>query len=957
MAHVAMKLCHPTVGALLVLFAADAASLAQEPALHARVNELTAASPGTPAAALVSDAEFLRRVSLDLIGVPPDRDRLAEFLAEQPPDKRAAAVDRLLADPLCDRHLTEVFDVMLMERRGYQHVTQDEWQAYLLESFRNNKPWNQLAREILAADGAQEGLRAASRFYLDRGSEPNLLTRDVGRIFFGRDMQCAQCHDHPLIDDYLQPDYHGLYAFLAPGYEMKIKEGDKERAYYAERAGGDVPYESVFIKGTKHLTGPRVPGGVEITEPVFLPGEEYEIAPADNTRPVPKFSRRAQLAALATDGSNRAFNENIANRLWSHMMGRGLVDAPDLHHSGNPPRYPELLQQLGEQFAADGFQIKPFLRELALTEVYQRSIDVPAELLADDPAARLAELEAARGAIAQRSSETLSAYNTQVEAWSAAEQSLLPAVAESDAARNAFSEAVKKHGEAQAALTQAQTQLTAKQDVAQTVADASAKAQEAVAKLTEDQELAAAAQKFAERSTQLAGEVAALQKAVEEKMAAMAEPTKVMNDTRATATAAQEKVAPLREAVRTAEQQVLAARSLMTAAATALAHHDQQIELAQQAVSTRVVEADATTAAAAIVTVESGLSAAIAQVAEYGPVVTERQSQLSAANEAQKVADTSAEKLVQEHTAQTDTAQSVAAAFAAAETARQKLPEDEALKTAAETLKGRSDELAAALAEHQTVVDAAAEMARAARSATNAARTALDEANAEMTRRNEAQTTAQAALAAARTEAQNRALAVQEAQATLVDGLSEDFAIGNLRALTPEQLCWSILHVTGVYDRYRQGEIAELDKATPLSDEARADPAQMAQREREIEQRTYDKLKGNVGAFVAVYGAGAGQPQGDFFATADQALFAANGGSIVSWVSPAGDNVTQRIVAAETPDAAAQELYRTVLSRDADDTERAEVAKYLAERPEDRAAAAKELVWALIASAEFRFNH
>ena len=85
-----------------------------------------------------------------------------------------------------------------------------------MKCVRENKPWNVLAREILQADGDDPAQRPAARFALDRGSDPNVLTRDIGRIFFGRDMQCAQCHDHPLVDDYLQSDYHGLLAFVAP---------------------------------------------------------------------------------------------------------------------------------------------------------------------------------------------------------------------------------------------------------------------------------------------------------------------------------------------------------------------------------------------------------------------------------------------------------------------------------------------------------------------------------------------------------------------------------------------------------------------------------------------------------------------------------------------------------------------------------------------------------------------
>ena len=327
-----------------------------------------------------SDTEFLRRASLDLIGMPPTADDARSFLNDAAPNKREQLVDRLLASPHYARHLASTLDLMLMERRANTHVTADEWQAWLLKSVRENKPWNVLAKEILIADGDDPALRPAARFALDRASEPNLLTHDISRIFFGRDMQCAQCHDHPLVMYYLQSDYQGLLAFLSPGYALVRKEGDKSITLYAERAGGDLPFESVFIKGTPHRTGARMPEDIVLDEPLFLPGDEYQVAPADNVKSVPKFSRRAKLAELATSGNNAAFNQNIANRLWAHMFGRGLVHPLDLHHADNPATDPELLQILSNRFVVMNFSIRDFLRELALSNAYQRQFDAPEEI-------------------------------------------------------------------------------------------------------------------------------------------------------------------------------------------------------------------------------------------------------------------------------------------------------------------------------------------------------------------------------------------------------------------------------------------------------------------------------------------------------------------------------------------------------------------------------------------------
>jgi hypothetical protein len=189
------------------------------------------------------------------------------------------------------------------------------------------------------------------------------------------------------------------------------------------------------------------------------------------------------------------------------------------------------------------------------------------------------------------------------------------------------------------------------------------------------------------------------------------------------------------------------------------------------------------------------------------------------------------------------------------------------------------------------------------------------------------------------------------------DRWSNQFTVAPLKPLTPEQLAWSMLQVTGVRERYEVAERTELDKKELLSDEAKQDPAQLAAREAKVEQGVYDKLKGNVAAFVSIYGAGDGQPQYDFFATVDQALFASNAGSIISWVKPSGDNVTARMIKEPDPAKAAEDLYLTYLTRQPAPGETAAIVEYLSSRPEEKAACVEEIAWALLTSAEFRFNH
>ena len=374
----------------LVLFPALAAPAPGQAPLHQRIDRAVAA--GLPdfeksAAPPASDAEFLRRASLDLTGTVPTADQARAFLAGRAPDKRRRLVESLLAGPEYARHMAEVFDVMLLERRAYkdrQGVTQAQWQEFLRAAFAEDRPFDRLAREIITADGFDPALRPAARFNLARQGEPQTLALDISRLFLGMNYQCAQCHDHPTVPGYKQGDFHDVLAFLGRSFlfaDPKVV-AEKRVAYFAEKADGEVTYKSVFDpSGSVKSARPRLPGGKALKEPDLTKGGEYEAAVAGTEvpkgatyrPPVPRFSRRGQLALRLADRENAPFRRTAANRLWALMMGRGLVHPVDMDHADNPPSHPELLTLLGDEFAAGGFRVRPCLRELALTETYGRS--------------------------------------------------------------------------------------------------------------------------------------------------------------------------------------------------------------------------------------------------------------------------------------------------------------------------------------------------------------------------------------------------------------------------------------------------------------------------------------------------------------------------------------------------------------------------------------------------------
>ena len=365
---------------LAVLAGAGEVVWAQEP-IHARIDQLIEASAGMPVAGVSDDSEFLRRITLDLAGRIPSSEEVRAFLADLAADKRSVLIDRLLTSPEYARRMRDAWHVQLMERAG-EH---EEWLKFLEQSFATNKPWDRLVREILNPNPDDEATRGAAFFLTKRlenyGQQPvDLpgLTRDVGRLFMGVDLQCAQCHDHLFVEDYKQVDFQGLHTFLS---HATIRTDLKFPAIAEKVVDKKTEFMSVFVKEAR-TTGPRLPFGTEIDVPAFAKGEEFAVAPDRkvNFPGKPKFSPLAILSEQLPTATNQQFVRNVVNRLWCQMLGRGLVHPLDLSHSGNPASHPAVLDLLATEFTAHQFDIKWLLRELALTRTYQRSSTLPTGL-------------------------------------------------------------------------------------------------------------------------------------------------------------------------------------------------------------------------------------------------------------------------------------------------------------------------------------------------------------------------------------------------------------------------------------------------------------------------------------------------------------------------------------------------------------------------------------------------
>lgn len=360
--------------ALFALHLLPALGFAAEP-LHVRLDAILDAAAKANGVALsgpADDGEFLRRAWLDFAGRIPTATEVRAFLADTSADKRTKLIDSLLAKPEYAAHMALRFHVMFMERLG-DHA---EWAKYLQQSFASNVPWDRMVGDMLKAETPGPSFFLAKRLE-NYGQQPvdySALTRDVGRLFLGKNLQCAECHDHLTVDEYKQAHFQGLHAFFRNTMLVDIKTprvGEKP-------TNAKTSFASVFTM-QEMTTAPALPGGKMVEIPQFPKGQEFAQPPdrKTNNPGVPKFRTLAAVAEQLPTAANKDFSRNAANRVWFLLLGRGLVHPLDLHHAGNPPSHPAALDLLADEFVKAKFDLKFLLREIALTRAYQRSSLLP----------------------------------------------------------------------------------------------------------------------------------------------------------------------------------------------------------------------------------------------------------------------------------------------------------------------------------------------------------------------------------------------------------------------------------------------------------------------------------------------------------------------------------------------------------------------------------------------------
>ena len=324
-------------------------------------------------APMADDCTLVRRTTLDLDGRIPTVFEAKTYTESTHGDKRLKLVDSLLASPDFAYQFRNQLDTLLM---GGQKGNTSEFREYLLKSVRQNRPWNQMFRDMLVGNDDDPDVKAATTFVRSRARELDELTNETSTIFFGVNVSCAKCHDHPLVDDWKQDHYFGMAAFFQRTYLTK-------KNVLAEKFSGEVKFKTT--KGEDKVAKFMFLTGSAIDEPVIevsaddkkKQDEEVKKQMQDDKAgpaPKPDFSPRAKLVELALQpGNDQFFARAIVNRVWAMYVGRGLVHPLDQMHSANPASHPELLDWLTRDLITHQFDLRRLVRGIVLSQTYARS--------------------------------------------------------------------------------------------------------------------------------------------------------------------------------------------------------------------------------------------------------------------------------------------------------------------------------------------------------------------------------------------------------------------------------------------------------------------------------------------------------------------------------------------------------------------------------------------------------
>ncbi len=301
---------------------------------------------------VADDADFLRRASFDLTGLPPSPETVRAFLADtsETRAKRDRVLDALIAGPEFVTHWSHKWaDLLQVDRKKLGDKATWAFLRWIEEAVSRNVPYDRFVRAVVTAQGSSIDNPAVN--YYRASKEPTVALENATQLFLGVRFSCNKCHDHPF-ERWTQDQYYGMAAFWG---RVGTKTGSRpgEQILY-DKASGEVA----------HPKDGRV----------MPPGFPYAFDRAGRGPGTSKPTRRDELAGWLTAPENPFFARSLVNRVWSYFLGRGIIEPVDDIRSSNPPSNPELLDALEKDFIAHDFDVRHLMRTIARSRTYQASI-------------------------------------------------------------------------------------------------------------------------------------------------------------------------------------------------------------------------------------------------------------------------------------------------------------------------------------------------------------------------------------------------------------------------------------------------------------------------------------------------------------------------------------------------------------------------------------------------------
>ncbi len=316
------------------------------------------------------EAEWVRRVHLDLVGRIPTVPEVEAFLADNSPNKRGRLVDSLLDSGDYARHFAGVWSNLLIGRRPPERVNRPAFEKFLRMSFAANRPWNTMVAAIVAADGRTDQNGAANFLVAHVNNQAVPATAITARAFLGIQVQCAQCHNHPF-NEMSQSTFWELNSLFkqtetVEHFQRNQQTGRNEYAFteLTNKAEGG----PIFFEMRNNLMKVALPG--------FF-GKEID--------PGPETNRRLEMARIMTEGEQPQLAAAFINRVWAHFLGAGFTNPVDDLGTHNPPSHPDVLNRLSREFIASGYDVKHLIRLICASAPYQLSTHPTAGSASEDP--------------------------------------------------------------------------------------------------------------------------------------------------------------------------------------------------------------------------------------------------------------------------------------------------------------------------------------------------------------------------------------------------------------------------------------------------------------------------------------------------------------------------------------------------------------------------------------------